>query len=375
VPGAWLLAIARFVFDEAVLKDVVHQTIADLRSEWIDAGPRVFARWRARCLGYVAFWSLVLISPVAFRKWSGRGKTGWAFWQLQGRFDMRLVSGIRLATILFIVGLVAGYVVFRTRPVEYRSSALLQVVPPRIPPGILDASRVTYPVKLDERLRSTSAIVLSRTRLERVIREFNLYETELRSMTMEEVVSMMRGQLSILPEQADNGSSTQIVVGYTGSHPTTVMKVTEKVSKDVIEESLRDAQRRAEGTQTFLESEVHEMEQQLMALTLDTDRSSGRGAVSTTRLMEIEVAQDTYKTLLARQIEARMMVNLERRQIGEQFVLLDAARLPERPIGPTRLQFTLAGGAAGLVTAALIALVAGLRRILRDRRRDLATAT
>jgi hypothetical protein len=118
VPGAWLLAIARFVFDEAVLKDVVHQTIGDLRSEWLDAGPRVFARWRARWLGYIAFWSLVVMAPVIFRR-PGRS----AFWQIQGRFDMRLVSGIRLATILFIVGLVAGYVVFRTRPVLYQSSA------------------------------------------------------------------------------------------------------------------------------------------------------------------------------------------------------------------------------------------------------------
>src|SRR5687768_13015233 len=68
--------------------------------------------------------------------------------------------------------------------VVYQSSALLQVVPPRIASGILDASRVTYPVKLDEKLRTASVIVLSRTRLERLIKEFNLYETELQSMTM-----------------------------------------------------------------------------------------------------------------------------------------------------------------------------------------------
>ena len=56
------------------------------------------------------------------------------------------------------------------------------------------------------------------------------------------------------------------------------------------------------------------------------------------------------------------------RHIGEQIRLIDPPRLPTEPIGPTRLEFTLSGGGAGLATAVLFMLVAGAWRLLRDRR-------
>ena len=49
---------------------------------------------------------------------------------------------------------------------------------------------------------------------------------------------------------------------------------------------------------------------------------------------------------------------LERRQIGEQFNLLDAARLPERPFSPNRILISLFGILGGLaVGLGLIALL------------------
>ena len=44
-----------------------------------------------------------------------------------------------------------------------------------------------------------------------------------------------------------------------------------------------------------------------------------------------------------------MAASLEHRQIGEQFKILDPARIPERPAGPNRLQINLLGSLAGLV--------------------------
>ena len=43
-----------------------------------------------------------------------------------------------------------------------------------------------------------------------------------------------------------------------------------------------------------------------------------------------------------------MGANLERRQIGEQFKLLDPARLPERAVGPSRTVVNMAGAGLGL---------------------------
>jgi hypothetical protein len=58
--------------------------------------------------------------------------------------------------------------------------------------------------------------------------------------------------------------------------------------------------------------------------------------------------QSQYETLLKRSEESRIAVNLERRQIGEQFKIIDGARLPERPISPNRLRMNLMGLLAGL---------------------------
>ena len=43
-----------------------------------------------------------------------------------------------------------------------------------------------------------------------------------------------------------------------------------------------------------------------------------------------------------------MAAALERRQIGEQFRVIDAARLPERPISPNRPRLRMLGAVGGL---------------------------
>jgi uncharacterized protein involved in exopolysaccharide biosynthesis len=64
--------------------------------------------------------------------------------------------------------------------------------------------------------------------------------------------------------------------------------------------------------------------------------------------------QSLYSTLLAKNEEAKISANLERRQIGEQFKLLDPARLPERPFSPNRPRLSAIGVGAGLAIGVLL---------------------
>jgi polysaccharide chain length determinant protein (PEP-CTERM system associated) len=68
--------------------------------------------------------------------------------------------------------------------------------------------------------------------------------------------------------------------------------------------------------------------------------------------------EETYKTLLTKREQARMSASVEQRQVGEQFRILDNARLPQRPTGPDRTRMDLMGSLAGLgiglVLAALL---------------------
>jgi uncharacterized protein involved in exopolysaccharide biosynthesis len=70
--------------------------------------------------------------------------------------------------------------------------------------------------------------------------------------------------------------------------------------------------------------------------------------LSPAHLLPYEVLQQRYKELLIKSEEARTVVNLERRQIGEQFRIFGRPQVPERPVGPSRLGVNLAGTFAGL---------------------------
>jgi uncharacterized protein involved in exopolysaccharide biosynthesis len=61
-----------------------------------------------------------------------------------------------------------------------------------------------------------------------------------------------------------------------------------------------------------------------------------------------------YGTLLSKKEESKISANLERRQIGEQFKLLDPARMPERPFSPNRQLINMGGIVAGLALGLLL---------------------
>ncbi|MFO7885400.1 MAG: GNVR domain-containing protein [Desulfobacteraceae bacterium] len=58
--------------------------------------------------------------------------------------------------------------------------------------------------------------------------------------------------------------------------------------------------------------------------------------------------QGVYNSLLDRKLEAELSVNMEKKQKGEQFRILDHARLPEKPISPNVKMLFLLSLAAGL---------------------------
>jgi uncharacterized protein involved in exopolysaccharide biosynthesis len=70
---------------------------------------------------------------------------------------------------------------------------------------------------------------------------------------------------------------------------------------------------------------------------------------------DYEVLKKSYDTLLAKKEDSKLAADLERRQIGEQFRVLDAASLPARPSNQMpRLALSFSGAIAGLVLGLLL---------------------
>lgn len=70
---------------------------------------------------------------------------------------------------------------------------------------------------------------------------------------------------------------------------------------------------------------------------------------------DYDTLQTLYRTLLGKREDSKIAENLERRQVGEQFKILDPPRQSERPAWPNRRLFDLGGAVAGLLLGVLLA--------------------
>jgi len=70
---------------------------------------------------------------------------------------------------------------------------------------------------------------------------------------------------------------------------------------------------------------------------------------------DYDLLKTNYQSLMDKKIQSQMAENLERKQQGEQFKVLDPARLPEKPIRPERDKILLMGLLLGLVAGAGLA--------------------
>jgi polysaccharide chain length determinant protein (PEP-CTERM system associated) len=72
---------------------------------------------------------------------------------------------------------------------------------------------------------------------------------------------------------------------------------------------------------------------------------------------DYENTKKNYEALLDKKLNAKIAENLEKRQKGEQFRILDPANLPEKPFKPVPLQIALMGVAGGLGVGVALAFI------------------
>lgn len=150
----------------------------------------------------------------------------------------------------FVIVLMAVSIYSFTAPKKYRASTLILVTPQKVP---VDYVRPTVTSRIEERLQSIGQEILSRTRLEQIIGEFNLYQKEAKTMVMEEIVELMRKDIIV----QIRGREGYFSISYTGKDPRTVTNVTNKLASLFIEENLKLREQQAQGTSEFLAIELN----------------------------------------------------------------------------------------------------------------------
>jgi uncharacterized protein involved in exopolysaccharide biosynthesis len=143
-----------------------------------------------------------------------------------------------------ILGTASGVLAYKWLPVQYRSETLIMVIPQRVPDSYVKS---TINSTVEDRLRSIGEQIQSRSRLERIIQDLDLYKDRRKAGTIEDLVLRMRGDIDLKLE----GKESSFRVSYVSPDPKTAQKVTERLAALYIEENLRDRENLADSTSKF----------------------------------------------------------------------------------------------------------------------------
>jgi polysaccharide chain length determinant protein (PEP-CTERM system associated) len=228
-----------------------------------------------------------------------------------------------------VIGLAAGVVVYKQMPERYRSDTLITVVPQRVPD---DYVKSTVTSRIEDRLPAISDQILSRSRLERIVTEFDLLKDRRSSMPLEDVVQAVRADVHVDPVGKES-----FRVSFVSSDAKTAQKVTERLATLVIDENMRDRAKFSDNTTQFLQSQLEEARRRLLdqEKKLETYRKTYAGQLPTELQGNLQAIMNANSQLT--QINSEMNRARERRLLLERQIA-DAQTpepsLPSVPGGP-----------------------------------------
>ncbi len=208
-----------------------------------------------------------------------------------------------LVIVPLFVGLVGGLLASRFLPSRYRSDALIQIVPQRVPETYVSA---TVTERVEDRLRAISQQVLSRTQLEKLIVEHALFSEERRAAPMEDVVQLMHRRVTIEPvvtartSSRDNGADA-FRVSFEYEDPVIAQRVVERLASFYIDTNARERGTQAEQTSAFLEAQLADARTRLEAqeLRLKVFREQNAGRLPTQMQANMQAIQNAQLALQA----------------------------------------------------------------------------
>jgi polysaccharide chain length determinant protein (PEP-CTERM system associated) len=167
--------------------------------------------------------------------------------------------------------IVLGWVLFsavavvavRMLPTIYLSESLVLIDSQKIPEKFVSA---TVASDLEDRIASIREMLLSSGELKKIIDDFGLYQEKRKSHFEEEILDMMRKDISISLDPMVGSSSkrtTAFRIGYQGRDPQIVMQVANRLTDLYVEQNLKTRESQAAGTSAFLDTQLREAKKRL----------------------------------------------------------------------------------------------------------------
>lgn len=166
-----------------------------------------------------------------------------------------------------IVTLFVALVISSRVPNQYQSDMLIAIDPQRVPDSFV---RSTVTLATDLRLDAIEVQATSRTNLERMVQEMNLYPAEREALLMEDVVELMRESIQVELERGRPGPRgpeppSAFHVRFIYPEPEVAAKVTHELGSLFVDQNKRDRRALATSTNAFLEDQLEEARTRLEA--------------------------------------------------------------------------------------------------------------
>jgi polysaccharide chain length determinant protein (PEP-CTERM system associated) len=153
-----------------------------------------------------------------------------------------------------IIPIIAVAVSYRLTPI-YTSQTLVLIEPQAVPDVYV---KPVIDNNLDSRLASMKEQILSRSRLEPIIKRFNLGDA---NMNMDDKVASTRKDIGINPihsEVHESGGLPGFFISFAAADPHTAQLVCREITSLFVSENLQAREHSAEGTTQFLKGQLNE---------------------------------------------------------------------------------------------------------------------
>lgn len=156
----------------------------------------------------------------------------------------------------------------KSLPDVYRSSTMILITPQKLPSGYINS---TATMTIEQRVQTITRQILSRTSLEKIIKEFDLFPLKKSGTTMEERVEALRKKIKIDVRRNDTFELT-----FDADNPQRVLQVTARLASFFIDENLRAREQQAEGTTSFINAEAGRLRKELESQEAQVNQFKGK---------------------------------------------------------------------------------------------------
>ncbi len=158
---------------------------------------------------------------------------------------------------LALIGPPLAYGVSRLLPNKFKSQTLVLIEQPTVSAKIVDS---LDPTDINQRLSSMQQQILSRSRLEPIIRQFDLYPQDINRKSMDELVLRLQKAIEVTPILPMAETRAQQLPGFyvavTLDNARNAQEVCTTITSMFIEQSIRQRQEHSETTTKFLAQEL-----------------------------------------------------------------------------------------------------------------------